>query len=33
MSTKIQGNSGVFSLIHRLDRKALNLYYCVVLTH
>lgn len=31
--TEVGGNPGFFSFIHRLDKKALNLYYCLVLTH
>lgn len=31
--SEVGGNPGIFSFIHRLDKKALNLYYHVVLTH
>lgn len=30
---EVGGNAGVLAFIHRLDKKALNLYYRVVLTH
>jgi hypothetical protein len=33
MCTSLQGNFGDFSFIHRLDKKGLNLYYSVMLTH